>query len=148
MSWKACFPDPTRIVDFFKFIYDSFFFWCAVGLFTLLEPLLTSHTPTFALITAQVVVLFINAFLFLLELVGDLAYNWDDMLTMDQSDRHILVKIYKYFSRDGKYLLSFVCLLNGFIFIWRRPGVAALRCFRVFRILWLVSCFVVHDSFP
>lgn len=39
----------------------------------------------------------------------------------------------------GEHVLSFLCLLGGWIFIFRMPGVAILRCFRLFRMLWWVQ---------
>ena len=38
---------------------------------------------------------------------------------------------------DGSVLFETVCLGLGWGLLWVRPGIAALRCFRVFRILWL-----------
>lgn len=37
---------------------------------------------------------------------------------------------------SGSFVLEMVCLLIGWIFLWWRPGMATLRCFRAFRILW------------
>jgi len=42
--------------------------------------------------------------------------------------------------------MDFVCILNGWIFIFERPGVAAMRCFRVLRLLWLHKFPVVFIS--
>ena len=36
----------------------------------------------------------------------------------------------------GDHLLEFICLVHGWIFIFNRPGLAVLRCFRLFRVLW------------
>ena len=40
------------------------------------------------------------------------------------------------YKSHGEHVLSFLCLLGGWIFIFIMPGVAILRCFRVFRMLW------------
>jgi hypothetical protein len=37
---------------------------------------------------------------------------------------------------NGEHLLSFFSLFGGWVFIYRDPGIAVLRCFRVFRLLW------------
>ena len=45
---------------------------------------------------------------------------------------------------DGEVIFELVCLTIGWSCITTRPGIAALRCFRVFRILWLVQ--IISDT--
>ena len=40
------------------------------------------------------------------------------------------------YKSHGEHVLSFLCLLGGWVLIFIMPGVAILRCFRVFRMLW------------
>jgi hypothetical protein len=34
-----------------------------------------------------------------------------------------------------------ICLLIGWVFIYPRPGLASIRCFRVFRLLWIIDMY-------
>jgi hypothetical protein len=49
---------------------------------------------------------------------------------------NVLKSIVFYYRTSGEYVLSFLSLLNGWVFIFYKPGIASLRCFRVFRLLW------------
>ena len=37
---------------------------------------------------------------------------------------------------DGESIFETACLTLGWIFLWSNPGIAALRCMRIFRMLW------------
>lgn len=41
-----------------------------------------------------------------------------------------------FFSSEGEYILEGAMLLLGWVLIFWYPGLATLRCFRVFRLLW------------
>ncbi len=52
-----------------------------------------------------------------------------------QSNKKIL-RALKFFVHRAEYIMEAACLLIGWIFIWRWPGIASLRLFRVLLILW------------
>lgn len=126
-----------KVADVIKTIHSNFFFWIAVATFTIVEPFITTYKPSPSIIATQILVIFINATLFAIDISGELLCKWDSILDKDKTPgRSDAGKFFRHFRKDGKSLLSFVCILNGFVFIWSRPGVAALRCFRMLRLLW------------
>eukprot|EP01032_Pedospumella_encystans_P019654 gene19654-22351_t len=56
------------------------------------------------------------------------------------------LKLFIFFTAEGEYILEFCCLVGGWctIFLW--PGLAVLRCFRVFRLLWFYEVEVFKRS--
>eukprot|EP00981_Chlorochromonas_danica_P000192 scaffold50_cov162-Ochromonas_danica.AAC.10 len=69
-----------------------------------------------------------------LAVLGEIAYNRQRLLA---SPRHAARDIFVFFLGRGEYLMEGFCLAVGIAFLYTFPGIAALRCFRVFRLLWL-----------
>ena len=54
-----------------------------------------------------------------------------------EMDRKTLILLYvRFFLHRGEYVLDGACLAIGWVFMFYKPGIAVLRCFRVFRLLW------------
>jgi hypothetical protein len=47
-----------------------------------------------------------------------------------------LLKLMIFFTSEGEYIFEAVCLACGWVLIFFIPGLAVLRCFRVYRLLW------------
>lgn len=144
--WKNL---PKRIA---QSAVRSFWFWMAVAGFTLLEPILCSQPTTPLNIAAQTVVLAISTVLYIFQLVGVATTEWDrikavkalgqfgSVISFSKPDTHrhqiVFVKLFIFFTSEGEFLVEGAMLLAGWILIFWHPGLAILRCFRVFRLLW------------
>lgn len=58
------------------------------------------------------------------------------VLTFLRTRYPIRFLVHVLYRSNGEHVLSFLCLVGGWSFIFVKPGVAILRCFRVFRMLW------------
>lgn len=136
-----------KLKRFCQYWTGTFFFWLAVALFTLLEPVLCSNRPVGIIKTAQIIVLGISSGLYVIQLVGVASREWDKIvmiqaLSMSTTSMIMPVtnftplKLFIFFSAEGEYILEFCCLFGGWMTIFVYPGLAVLRCFRVFRLLW------------
>lgn len=126
----------------------SFFFWLAVAFFTFVEPVLCGFYPTGEILLAQVAVLTVSSLLYVIQLVGVATREWDKIMVIEamsslstMSISHNVknftaLKMFIFFSAEGEYILEFWCLFGGWIMIFWHPGIAVLRCFRMFRLLW------------
>lgn len=142
----------THFKYFCQHCAGSFVFWSFVAILAITEPVLCAqHTkigsPNHLL---QIIVLGVSSILFVIQLVGVATRQWDKIITIQamssfssKSSRLLsttndlsLVKLFVFFTAEGEYLLEFLCLAGGWAYIFILPGIAALRCFRVFRLLW------------
>jgi hypothetical protein len=140
--WKTA---PKR---FCQYSVRKFWFWIAVASLTLLEPVLCSRPVSLVNLVAQVVVLAMSTLLYLVQIVGVATTEWDKIqavqalgqfgsVLMTKSESHLtLVKLLVFFTAEGEFLVEGAMLLSGWILIFWHPGLAILRCFRVFRLLW------------
>jgi hypothetical protein len=123
----------------------SFWFWVAVALFTLVEPVLCSYKPEGQVFWAQVAVLAVSSVLYVIQIIGVATREWDKIVLIQAMSSHssmivvqkfTFVKLLIFFTAEGEYILEFCCLLGGWLSLFISRGVAVLRCFRVFRLLW------------
>jgi hypothetical protein len=133
---------------FCQWAVRKFSFWLAVGGFALLEPLLCARARTPINISLQTFALAVSTFLYFVQLIGVATTEWDKIqavkalgalgsIFVPKSERHLTVmKVIKFFTAEGEFLLEGAMLLAGWILIFWHPGLAILRCFRVFRLLW------------
>jgi hypothetical protein len=140
--WKS---GPKR---FCQWAVRKFRFWAAVAAFALLEPILCAHARTPTVIALQVIVLAISTFLYFVQIVGVATTEWEKIqavkalgtfgsVFVPKSDRQLsMMKVIKFFTAEGEFLVEGLMLLAGWILIFWHPGLAILRCFRVFRLLW------------
>ena len=129
-----------------QWITSSGYFWCLVAACAIVEPILCASYPEGSILLAQKIVLIVSSVLFVIQLVGVASTEWESILSMQtgiESDvftkkvnEMTLFKILVFFTAEGEYIWEFTCLAIGWIFIFTRPGIAILRCFRVFRLLW------------
>ena len=153
-----CFAKNTNIPKSFtvlsQLLTSSGYFWCLVAACTLVEPILCSYFPEGSILLAQKIVLSISTVLFVIQLVGVAATEWETILSMQSGvdsevfaqkvNQMTLFKILVFFTAEGEYIWEFTCLAIGWIFIFTRPGIAILRCFRVFRLLWYSIVYIFH----
>lgn len=122
-------------------------FWNLVAIMTLIEPVLCSNKPVGNVWWAQLIVLAISSGLYVIQIIGVASKEWDKIvmiqaLSMGAQSMIMPVanftplKLFIFFTAEGEYILEFSCLLGGWLCIWIYPGLAVLRCFRVFRLLW------------
>lgn len=137
----------------------SFVFWAVVGLLIVSEPILCFYFSYGLNYRLQIGVLALSSILFVVQLVGvatvvsDAIRDIEQLMLQDgqRASRGLtlfngpsrraeyqffLDTLYKFFTSEGEYIFEFVCLLGGWITIFTHPGIAILRCFRVFRLLW------------
>lgn len=140
----------TNITNWMKklsqLITSSGYFWCLVAACTIVEPILCASYPQGSNLLAQKVVLIASSVLFVIQLVGVATTEWESILSTQTGiksevftkkvNEMTLFKILIFFAAEGEYIWEFTCLAIGWIFIFTRPGIAILRCFRVFRLLW------------
>ena len=133
----------------------SFWFWTTVAVFTLVEPVLCSFNPRGHILLAQLGVLAISSLLYAVQLIGVATREWDKIIlirAMASSSSMLavpdftIVKLLIFFTAEGEYILEFCCLLGGWLSIFVSPGVAILRCFRVFRLLWFYEITVFRTA--
>ncbi len=126
---------------------NSFTFWLIVGLVTLFEPVLCSRYPSGIIWLMQLCLLILSSFLYLIQLVGVASKEWEKISEIQQQMRgqartvielknQSIVKLFLFFTAEVEHMFEFACLLLGWALIFTYPGIAVLRCFRVFRLLW------------
>jgi hypothetical protein len=135
-----------KLTRFCKFCTGTFWFWAAVAIFTLIEPVLCSNKPVGRIITAQIIVLGVSSALYVIQLIGVASREWEKIIMIQalsaSSDSVVPLtdftplKILIFFTAEGEYILEFCCLFGGWMTIFVYRGLAVLRCFRVFRLLW------------
>jgi hypothetical protein len=126
---------------------DNFYFWIIVALFALFEPLLCSKYPTPVLLSVQYAVLAVSTMLYVIQLIGVASREWeaiqDMQMGLEEHDFSIVpsngakvLKLFIFLMNEEEYFFEMMCLTLGWALIFPYPGIAALRCFRVFRLLW------------
>jgi hypothetical protein len=133
---------------FCQWAVGKFRFWAAVALFTLVEPVLCAQDRSPFNEFLQFLVLIVSTFLYLVQIVGVATSEWDRIqairalgsfgtVTFSENESRISsVKMLKFFTAEGEFMLEGLMLTAGWILIKWHPGLAILRCFRVFRLLW------------
>ena len=147
LSFRTRFFPPRLLGVFCRTCTDNFYFWVLVALFTLFEPILCSQYPTGAVLQLQVLVLFASSVLFVVQLLGVASKEWEKIhqMQLDMQDELMpvieikdmaLLKLLIFFTAEGEYMFECACLMLGWLAIFINPGIAVLRCFRVYRLLW------------
>lgn len=137
----------------------SLLFWTTIALFILSEPVLCTYEPVGIVYLVQILVLIVSLLLYIVQIIGEVSSKWHKIVLVDANfldkvsftsrlkgrneSATVMLKCIMFLSSEGEYILEGMMLLLGFGFIFTNPGIAALRCFRVFRLLWLVTCTVV-----
>eukprot|EP01031_Cornospumella_fuschlensis_P035179 gene35179-42610_t len=137
-----------RTCRFCQHCVRNYWFWVLVALFAFLEPILCSRYPTGRIIRGQIAILTVSTVLYLIQLIGVATREWEKIIIIEAMSRLGTVsiknplkdftplKLLVFFSAEGEYVLEGAMIILGWVFILWRPGLATLRCFRVFRILW------------
>lgn len=126
---------------------DNFYFWVTVALCALFEPIICSKYPTPIVLMIQLIILSLSTVLYAIQLIGVASKEWEKIHEMQLSLGANLMPIIKikdmkflkmviFLVNEEEYLFEFMCLLLGWVLIFPYPGIAVLRCFRVFRLLW------------
>ncbi len=126
----------------------SFFFWVAVAFFAVLEPLFCAQRIHIGLKYSQVGILAISTLLYVIQLIGVATAEWEKILLIEAMANFrtisisntmkdfTILKLFVFFTAEGEYVLEGSMIALGWGLIFWRPGLATLRCFRVFRLLW------------
>lgn len=97
------------------------------------EPVIVSYQPTPVMFNLQIAVLAAASFTFFLDiLLTSMYYENTEKLSFFEMVRDIV---------EGENMLDALSLLYGWCTIFTNPGLAALRCIRVFRLLWYFELF-------
>mmetsp|Transcript_13341 Transcript_13341/g.18290 ORF Transcript_13341/g.18290 Transcript_13341/m.18290 type:complete len:806 (+) Transcript_13341:13-2430(+) len=152
---------PLHIKNICQWFTSHGFFWFIVAFCAIAEPILCSKRPEGNYLLAQKIVLSISTVCFMIQLIGVASTEWESILSVEanpgmilpyselviQKMNHMtLLKIFIFFTAEGEYILEFGCLSMGWIFLFNNPGIAVLRCFRVFRLLWFYDLKVFKDA--
>ena len=106
------------------------------------EPVLCSHFPSVHLHVSQRAVLFISSGLLLIQFFSCASNQWDHVAKKmeDNGERgrlKFMWRVYKAVTIDREeIMMELFLIIFGWLLINTHPGIAALRCFRVFRLLW------------
>lgn len=125
-------------------------YWVFHTFLIVLEPIICSFDPTKTPNwIAQIVIIFVSATSLLVQIdvlvrrvSKDLAELPSSQPRSPTSSNHSLdaaIAFKEHFLKQKEckgLIIEVMCLLCGMVFVWWRPGVAVLRCFRVFRILF------------
>jgi len=117
-------------------IYFQIFLAVSTAL-TLSEPFLVSYPAHGITYELQSIVLAASSFLFFFGVFLCLAHYPEQDV---ENDKTLFAKFVDMF--DGEVVLELLCLIWGWVFLYDYPGVAALRCIRVFRLLWYFELFL------
>ena len=118
-------------------ITRSILFWILYTAIIFLEPFLCSYDPYKRKSVWDTQKVFIGiASVGLIFQLGGLMYvkKRDTQFKKQKRISHWL--IFTSTRKSSSFVLESTCLLCGWVFIWDYPGIAALRCFRLFRIMW------------
>lgn len=137
-----------KLTRFCQYCSRTYVFWLLVAVFTCLEPILCSQKPIRPVIISQSIVLGISTLLYMIQIIGVATREWEKIVVIEAMSRlgtiniknplkdFTPLKLLVFFAAEGEYVLEGIMLLAGWILLFWRPGLATLRCFRVFRILW------------
>ena len=128
---------------------DSFWFWLLVAVSTLFEPILCSRYPTTLIWVIQLILLSFCTLLYFIQLIGVASREWEKIYEIQLQMQFMgsaeaafeirdqpFMKLFLFFTAEEEYMFEFACLALGWALIIGYPGIAVLRCFRVFRLLW------------
>eukprot|EP01038_Epipyxis_sp_PR26KG_P006329 gene6329-8714_t len=140
------------LFSFCKYLTNSFFFWLLVLLLALFEPPICGQNLTKNFLNAQKAIIVINSVLLVIQILGLLTNqaNWDRYIGNQKlSTFQLTRRILKYAMQQPEFGLEFICLAIGWIFLFglKRRGLATIRLFRSFRVLWLQDIPAFHDTF-
>ncbi len=143
--------------NIWKLCYDItcwFWFWLIVTALILSEPVLVSWNPYEykKVVYISTAVLVASSVCLVIQLAGRAYMLTDDdyvrserlrsgqvEVDMEVFGSKLADKVWKKLRSliwSGSFVLELGCLVLGWVFLFYRPGLATLRCFRAFRILW------------
>lgn len=156
LAWRAI--RKAHLLEACSIVYRNPMFWALVTLLIMSEPILTSWDPEedSRIIDAAIAIMAFSTLFFFIQVAAKVYSNNDQALqaqalakskgksgtkksvTVDEDSslwqKLLLSTVEVVFT--GSFILEFFTLLIGWIFIFYKPGIANLRCFRAFRILW------------
>lgn len=133
-----------------RILYKTYNFWLSSIICILAEPILCVYSYNNISLIIQKIIIAFSAILFFIEIIGHITSIdvWDNVIVIDEE-----INNYKFFKRillkilgTGNYVLEGLCIIGGALSISTNPGIAALRCFRVFRLLWLYEVEIFRDT--
>ena len=113
------------------------FFACS-SILALFEPFLVGFPAVGGYHHVQVIVLAMSTALYFFGIVC--------MTRLVETNRNMGLRGYICTMLQSPVMFEGVCLLIGWAFIFTRPGLASIRCFRVFRLLWIIDMY--YDEKP
>lgn len=137
-----------------SYCYRNIFFWICVTGLCLLEPILVAKSPVGFNLSLQKMILGISTFLWILQIFGELDYYWKSdiqrAIKIKQDEKWYYLVCFQqclvYLFHRPEYVLDSFCFGCGWGTIYFRPGFAALRCYRVYSLLWYYRVDVLRDA--
>lgn len=127
-----------------QFCTCNFWFWLTVAFFAISEPFICAFYPSGIVWKIQLFVLCASSFLYVIQLIGVATKEWERItklqMAIGQGKLNLkdmpIAKLCIFLASEGEYTLEGACLIGGWVLIFWYPGIAILRCFRVYRLLW------------
>jgi len=116
---------------------------------TLAEPILVAYPPHGIPFSLQIIVLALSTWLFFVGLILIYLFYPEETDDDPEEEKTMLIKFAEIV--DEEVIFDFICLMWGWIFLFKYPGVAALRCFRLLRLSWYFTNYqpnLPHDYLP
>lgn len=113
--------------------------------------MMCAYYPSTFLHYLQFAVLGLSTILFFMQLVGVAANEWAKISAIEalasfkglsirrKASNLTWLKLWIFFTAEGEYFFEGIILIYAWVTLPYRPGLAILRCFRVFRLLWYVG---------
>ena len=118
------------------------FFVILSAICAIIEPFLVAHSPVGLNYIAQIVVLSVSTFLYLISIIITYYYLSKNQELTFPNCQSKLISCF-----DGEAVLEGTCLLLGWIlFTALEPGIAAVRCFRILRYIWYFELLTKSDK--
>jgi len=105
-------------------------------LFTLAEPIVVGFPADGSAYNLQIAILAVCSMLFVIHQIVTFATARNDPAYQDISSLELFQKLF-----DGEVNLELLCLVFGWATIFENRGLSALRCVRVFRLMWYFELF-------
>jgi len=133
-------PEAENL-DAIETLFYSFKYWAMHSALIFMEPILCGHDPRKAVVfVLQVIVLVLSSASFIIQIIASVrrAIRASSKISGGSyEDRvaNIIRSIFSFPDFPGA-VIELICLACGWVFLGFHPGIAALRCFRLFRVLF------------
>jgi len=128
-------------MDIFETLFYSLRYWALHSTLIFMEPILCGNDPRNAVVfVLQVIVLVLSSASFFIQIVASVrrAIRARSTISGESYEERIAIIVKNIFSFPDfpGAVIELICLACGWVFLGFQPGIAILRCFRLFRVLF------------